>query len=211
MSYERHYHIDLLDDLHNYFPELLYGSVDQFRTVSDVLSYMRSRVQRRFDLFSSAQRSFNRAQNTTQVVQPRVWGGRQPLPAAFVPATPPPIQRVSRFDTLNQTTYLGPNTIDLLNTLLTGMPPPFIPQNLEPVVVRPTDAQIDAGTAIEIVDAEDEVCAICQDTMAPGSEARSLNACDHRFHTACIDTWFQRSVQCPTCRHDVRENAEAQS
>lgn len=82
---------------------------------------------------------------------------------------------------------------------------------MEPVLVRPTAAQIDAGTTIEIVDAEEEVCAICQDAMEPGSQARSLNACDHRFHVICIDTWFQRNVRCPVCRHDVREPATAPS
>jgi hypothetical protein len=76
---------------------------------------------------------------------------------------------------------------------------------MEPVVVHPTIEQIAAGTQIEIVDADEEICTICQDRMAAGSEARAIRVCDHRFHTECIDTWFQRSVICPTCRHDVRE------
>jgi hypothetical protein len=75
---------------------------------------------------------------------------------------------------------------------------------MEPVIVRPTAAEIDAGTTIEILDAEEEVCAICQDTMEAGSQARNINACDHRFHVTCIDTWFQRNVRCPVCRYDVR-------
>jgi hypothetical protein len=75
------------------------------------------------------------------------------------------------------------------------------------VIVRPTLAQIDANTTIEIVDAEEDICAICQDGMAVGSEARNLDACDHRFHVGCIDTWFQGNVHCPVCRHDVREPA----
>jgi hypothetical protein len=58
------------------------------------------------------------------------------------------------------------------------------------------------------VDAEDDICAICQDPMEPGSNACSLNACDHRFHPGCINTWFQRDVHCPVCRHDIREPAD---
>jgi hypothetical protein len=102
----------------------------------------------------------------------------------------------------------GSPAISLFPTVGTaaGLPP-----SMEPVVVRPTAAQIDAGTTIEIVDAEEEVCAICQDTMEAGSQARNLNACDHRFHIICIDTWFQRNVCCPVCRHDVREPAELDS
>jgi hypothetical protein len=87
---------------------------------------------------------------------------------------------------------------------LLGLPAPF----LEPVPVRPTAAQIDENTVVEIVDAEEEICAICQDQMPAGSQARCLNACDHRFHVGCIDTWFQRDVHCPVCRHDVREPAD---
>ena len=76
---------------------------------------------------------------------------------------------------------------------------------MDPVIVRPTPAQVDAGTSLEIVDAEEDVCAICQDTMEAGSQARAINACDHRFHVGCIDTWFQRNVRCPVCRHDIRD------
>jgi hypothetical protein len=79
---------------------------------------------------------------------------------------------------------------------------------MDPVIIRPTAQQIAAATAIEIVDAEEEVCAICQDDMEPGSNARSILACDHRFHPGCIDTWFQRSTLCPVCRHDIRESGE---
>lgn len=82
-----------------------------------------------------------------------------------------------------------------------------MPLNIaEPVVVRPTAEHIDMGTSIEIINTEDVSCAICQDVIQPGSEARVIRACDHRFHIGCIDTWFLRSVNCPTCRHDVREH-----
>jgi hypothetical protein len=76
---------------------------------------------------------------------------------------------------------------------------------MEPVSVRPTAEQIQSATAIEIVDSEEEMCAICQDTLETGREALNLIACDHRFHSGCISTWFMSHVVCPVCRHDIRE------
>jgi len=190
--------------------------------VADVLSYMRSRVRRRFDLFSAGERAFNRSRNVIQPANTRRHicpicnvayqsatelqmhynGHREDLRRPPIVLPPPPI-RASRFDTLiNETFVATPTSINLLNTLLGVMAQPA---PMEPVIVRPTTEQINAGTVIEVVDAEDDVCAICQDLMEPGSEALSFRVCDHRFHTGCIDTWFLRSVQCPTCRHDVRD------
>jgi hypothetical protein len=45
------YGVQLLDDLHNYFPELLYNS-GRFQNVQEVLQYMTSVTRRRFDLFT---------------------------------------------------------------------------------------------------------------------------------------------------------------
>jgi hypothetical protein len=81
---------------------------------------------------------------------------------------------------------------------------PAVPQNLQPVVVRPTAAQIAAASIVETVAAE-EMCAVCQDTIVVGTDARTLTFCEHSFHTACIDTWFTTNVRCPVCRHDIRE------
>ena len=88
-----------------------------------------------------------------------------------------------------------------------GLPASF----LEPVIVRPTIAQIDAASEVLTLSAPLEGnCAVCQDTLETGNEIRRLTACTHAFHQECIDTWFERSVQCPVCRHDVRETATSQ-
>lgn len=71
----------------------------------------------------------------------------------------------------------------------------------DPVVIRPTAAQIDAAT--ERVDAEDANCAICQESIE--DDAIRLTHCRHDFHNHCITEWFTRSVHCPNCRHDIRE------
>jgi hypothetical protein len=76
----------------------------------------------------------------------------------------------------------------------------------DPVVVRPSQEEISRATVVQLIDEEDEVCAICQDQMPVSTEARCITACDHKFHVECIDTWFQRNVHCPNCRHDIRES-----
>lgn len=73
------------------------------------------------------------------------------------------------------------------------------------VVVRPTQEQINAGSTLRTLDIDStENCAVCQEPMSQGEDIRQLTGCNHNFHRACIDHWFERSVLCPTCRHDIR-------
>jgi len=192
MSYRRHYDVPLLDDLHNYLPEILYGQPEQFGGAAPLVSYVQRQMQQRFDLFSAGRRSF--APTPDPVMTP---------PRRTHMAGPPPVYRAPVVE-LNyagtQISYMD----NLLGAVLNQyMYPPA--QNImePPPVQRPTAEQLAAGSSIVTIDAED-TCAICQDVVPAGSEARELR-CDHRFHPGCIDTWFQRSVLCPTCRHDIRQ------
>lgn len=56
-NYETLYGVGLLDDLHNYFPALLYDS-SEFASVRDVLRYIQDQARNRFDLFSYGQREY---------------------------------------------------------------------------------------------------------------------------------------------------------
>ena len=205
MSYTRHYDSALLDDLHNYFPELLYAP-ERFRSVADVLTYVQAQVRRRFDLFSRGRSEFLERDERTRII-----------------STPPRAAGISMlFETHTRENinpaYSGasPNeflqAINLLNGLFHGPTAPRQhtmndPAFMEPVLVRPTAEQIQSGTAIEIVDSDEEICAICQDSLPAGTESLNLIACDHRFHSGCIRTWFTTHVACPVCRHDIREPA----
>jgi hypothetical protein len=62
-EYESLYNVSLLDDLHNYFPELLYNHT-QFSSVQDVLGYIQQNTQNQFNLYSMGMRDYN-AQRTT--------------------------------------------------------------------------------------------------------------------------------------------------
>lgn len=59
-SYETLYGVGLLDDLHNYFPALLYDS-SGFSNVQDVLTYIQQQTRNRFDLFSLGRRNYRPA------------------------------------------------------------------------------------------------------------------------------------------------------
>lgn len=222
-NYVRHYDVPLLDDLHNYFPEILYGAPGRFQNVQELLDYVRHCARSRFDLFSAGQRAFvPMGARTPDYLQPPA----VPTPPPH-PATPParPMRVRTRTTVIPPPVYsyaanptaLG-SIFNLLGTAfdsplseLFEAPNPTVPLNgfMEPVVIQPTAEQIHENTTIEPVDSEEEVCAICQDDMEAGSQGRTLNACGHRFHIGCIDTWFQRNVYCPVCRHDVREPAGA--
>ncbi len=93
--------------------------------------------------------------------------------------------------TRNYTLGLGPRNMDSF---------------LQPVVVHPTEEQINANTTVgNLVSDTEHSCAICQDTLTSDQEGRKLNACGHWFHKGCIDTWLATNVHCPVCRHDIRE------
>ena len=203
MSYRRLYDSVLMDEIHNYFPELLYAP-ERFRTVVDVLAYVQQQADQRFNLFSRGRREFLESYRNQTV------------------STPPTRNRgVSMLFEADRGMDTGAaaaatefiNSINMMNGLFQL---PIAPtQNnmggrsafMDPVIVAPTAEQIQSGTAIEIVDSDDEMCAICQDNLPAGTQSLNLVACDHRFHSACIRTWFTTNVVCPVCRHDIREPA----
>lgn len=228
MPYERHYDVGLLDDLHNFFPALLYDQA-RFQTVQDVLSYIRFQTSEHFNLYRRGMEAHFAAAAPPAPPAPRVAATPFPLQVGgrSMGAAGTPLETLFR---RGAAAPAPPTTVDIITETLMGddqsvmnlfggllglgglgnrtvlaSPPGGGPGFMEPVVVRPTREQIEAGSAIEIVDAENEVCAICQDELSAGSQARSLVACDHRFHIGCIDTWFERNVRCPVCRHDIRE------
>lgn len=248
-DYETLYGVSLLDDLHNYFPALLYDS-SQFSNAQQVLSYIQQQTRRRFDLFSHGQENYRRTHplrsNATHT---------HTFPVYVAPSAPatnddeeeetlhfeipigqprtPPLaaaganlnrnrNRVAPSTVANNALNLerillnslaSTNPIDLPNRLLMSTLFNLIPDNpntnanfMEPVIVRPTQQQIQNNTThTTLSEASSDICAICQDTYSAGSTQRIINACHHKFHSQCIDTWFQRNVHCPVCRHDIRE------
>lgn len=181
-AYETLYGVGLLDDIHNYFPALLYEPTS-FQTVPEVLTYVQLQTRRRFDLFSLGRGAYMRNQVRTV----------------------PPLYRPTRFvyTEENVPVNTADPLINLFNTMLNS--PTLNPNFMNSVIVRPSAEVIDANTTLSTLETDtNEACAICQDGYTVGNERRSLNACHHTFHRPCIDTWFQENVRCPVCRHDIR-------
>ena len=206
-EYETLYGVGVLDDIHNYFPALLYEPA-AFQTVPEVLAYVQLQTRRRFDLFSLGRNAYIR--NQTRVAVPLYRPARFVYSEENVP--------VNTFHNPNAT---GLGTTDSLINLFNAMlnSPTLNPNFMNPVIVRPSAEVIAANTTLSTVEAEtSDACAVCQDGYEVGNERRSLNACHHTFHKSCIDTWLQENVHCPVCRHDIRittvsasANAQAQA
>ncbi len=56
---------------------------------------------------------------------------------------------------------------------------------------------------LESVSEVPEICIVCYDSFHVGEFLRKL-PCSHRYHQSCIDTWFEQSPFCPTCKQDLR-------
>ena len=195
-DYQVVYGVGLLDDVHNYFPSLLYEQ-GRFQTLPQVLSYVRSQMNSRFNLFAYGA-SLHRASASAPAVS------STPLTVPAPAPVPSPRERDnSRMNLI--LSLLGLTDIRLIPTVQPGAD--MWASFNTPVVVAPTADIIAANT--EIIDASDvpltqNTCSVCQDVMRSPEVCRRLRACQHSFHTACIDEWFRRSVFCPSCRHDIR-------
>jgi len=210
----RPYGIQLIDDLHVYFPAILYNP-EQFTSTQGLLQYVQQQVRTHTDIFSRNRTAFRES-----IVQ-------EPI------RTPPSIVRrpfVEQVELILQSPQASIEE-DILTTLHTN-PARINPSNLNtrinnslntlsnailltelfnitntPVLVRPSSEQITTATRLRQANQDDEEsqCSICQDTYTEGQAIRTLRHCNHSFHKNCIDPWFQRNVRCPVCRYDIRE------
>jgi hypothetical protein len=236
-NYEVIYGVGLLDDIHNYFPALLYDH-NRFQNLTHVFHYIRHQMNTRFNLFAYGA-SVYQGQDDFQAIPTVILTPQMGAAAGGGPRT---TQRT--FGAAAQTVPFGAtaqesdvfanlNTANFLLNLLnasTGLADPTPPARggvirqggarggggglgawlNQPVVVRPSQAVISSAT--ELITGTDisgnNVCAICQDTILGTASVRRLRACRHVYHRGCIDQWFEQSVLCPTCRHDIREGGQ---
>jgi hypothetical protein len=206
MTYQRVYEVGLLDDLHNYFPAILYES-ERFTTVPQLLAYIRQNTLRRFNLFDYG-RSQYVPENTFVPASPSI--PPTAVPPLRMPSSSSVFSQIFETDSLDTSDFRS--LFPILRVLLpmtSGSSQP-LPRTsrFSDVIVSASQDLIDTASSLRTLQADTDIqCSICQDIMLQGEQIRTLRACSHEFHRVCIDNWLlHRSVLCPMCRHDIREN-----
>ena len=205
----------LLNEVHTYFPALLYDS-DNFNTVPQLMSYVQRQMSRNFDVYSNNRNQYlEQVYPRTPVNQVRRQSTYPPPPAARrqrINETSPlmtTVEESDEEDIASMTPAIAELIVNLLRSPPTTQRIPGWGGNLhtwlEPIPVRPSAQVLQTNTSVSVLSSNlTDNCSICQDSMETGATVRKINHCSHTFHRTCIDTWFITNVHCPTCRHDVR-------
>ena len=223
MTSQNIYSVQLLNDLHNHFPEILYNP-RRFQNIQDLLSYIRgvsevSPYDRGLHQYRMRQRTrqgvipVNRYTNVTNVTNPIIpTTSTQSTMAATNLSSVSGRIRINTDRTDVMESFLGGLSIIVgsANGGIMSMNEQAVEEQFQTflnqsVPVYPTAREIEnASTTFITTEQQDDNCAICQDEIESNQSVRCLTYCNHHFHQICIDTWFQRNVHCPTCRHDIR-------
>jgi len=145
MANRPYYGIQFLDDIHTYFPDILYNP-DRFTNVQTLLYYIRSQTYSRFDLFSNAQRNYIVPNpfpgNVTQPYIPQTSPLRQPPPIVRQPPPPQPPQQ-SYYNTNRNLEVLPLNNFlsSLLLNKISQLTRPLQSQLLSPLLLPKSKAQ----------------------------------------------------------------------
>ena len=79
--------------------------------------------------------------------------------------------------------------------------------NLQDVIVRPTNEQIRFATEMILYDSSlitQLQCPISLEYFVTGEEICRIKHCRHCFKRSSLLNWFRRNVRCPVCRYDIR-------
>lgn len=205
-SYQTVYGSALLDDIHNYFPQLLYRS-ERFQTLPQVFGYIHRQIDAHFNLGARGRHLYQE----TEVQAPSTFF----IPTPMVPPTAMNSQTVRVDLDVEPLTSLAELTalLPLIQRFIgPGLTTQMRPRQDDVVVHASNEVIQRASTERTLEQDSEEFCAICQDEMHVGEMVRRLTVCQHEFHRSCIDNWLlNRSVRCPTCRFDVRETGRASS
>ncbi len=179
------------DDLNTYLPALIYEP-ERFATVQEVLRYVQRQARYHLNRYDRERMAYMRRSRLPRRRE-------APMPSATAAADGDDLLRTLMGGLFSTTTPFTFMQADLMMN----------PADLTPVTVRPSAAQIAHATTVSTVAVVqgDDTCAICQELLnsTVNTQLRRINHCNHCFHKNCIDVWFSSHVQCPVCRHDIRD------
>jgi hypothetical protein len=102
-----------------------------------------------------------------------------------------------------------PNNIDLSNNIPVYFNYQVYTQNLDPVIVHPSNEQIDTATENllfgNIINPININCPISLEQFLNTSNVTIIKHCKHIFNTNNLMNWFRTNCKCPVCRFDIRE------
>jgi hypothetical protein len=91
---------------------------------------------------------------------------------------------------------------------LTGETNGLTDEFLTPIVVRPTQHQINRATEIirysDIENPPNSTCPITLNHFQDNVNVTRIMYCGHIFSENSLDNWFRENVRCPMCRYDIR-------
>jgi hypothetical protein len=119
------FNVGILDDLHTYFPDLLYNS-GRFRTVQDVLSYIQEQAKSRFNLFDYGARQYAQAHTENVIIQPQATPSHTQATPSHTQATPSHTQNSCNCVNCRAAALITPSRPSLRTT--TTVPPPLLSQ-----------------------------------------------------------------------------------
>lgn len=227
--FETIYGFSFLDEIHNFFPELLY---DEGIFPHTMLRWMRHRVsglfpnvyvrqQNMYNIYNADPRMRSYLQWLNEPVLTNAPPARPPIAPVDISGAPAPVRRNTRAappPPLRVESIL-PNAATQSSAIFTHLlwelrdPAAWeIDQVMNDVSVAPSAGQINSASVLRNSDgiSSDINCSICQEHESESSIWRVLN-CGHMYHKNCIDVWLQSHVQCPICRVDVRTLAGIQN
>jgi len=116
----------------------------------------------------------------------------------------------------NTNNLFNSNTFTLPNTLLdlrsrTRNDINLTEDFLDPIIVRPTQQQIEQATTFyifsEIENPINTICPIRSQDFEPNDQVMQINRCKHNFYPSELNQWFSINTKCPVCRFDIRDNS----
>ncbi|WOH12283.1 hypothetical protein DCAR_0831785 [Daucus carota subsp. sativus] len=87
----------------------------------------------------------------------------------------------------------------LPTTTIAPQPPAFV-TGLDKLTIDSYPMTV-LGASKRLPKPSDSTCAICLSEYQPKDTIRTVPACNHYFHSTCIDEWLKLNATCPVCRN----------